>query len=74
MKRSELEKQQMSENRSRYDSSRFDALTMGVFRNLTNTPITKDVSKTPRTARRASAIPNGSDQDRNSISFRKQEV
>lgn len=70
----ELEKQQMSEKSKRNDSSRFDAFTIGVSRNCTKTPNTKVVNRTPRTANKAKAIPNGSVQDRNSISFRKQDV
>ena len=74
MKIRELEKQQMSENKRRKDSSRFVAFTIGVLRNLTNTPMTKTVRKTPNTANIAKAIPKGSVQDRNSMSFRKHEV
>lgn len=70
----ELEKQQISEKRSTYDSSRFVAFTIGVLRNLTKTPITKAVKTTPRTAHIARAIPNGSVQERNSTSLRKQNV
>lgn len=47
---------------------------MGVLRNLTKTPSTKAVRRTPNTAHMVRAIPKGSDQDRNSISFRKQNV
>lgn len=45
-----------------------------MLRNLTKTPITNAVRRTPRTAQMAKAIPKGSDQARNSISFRKQNV
>lgn len=74
IKMRELEKQQISEKRSTYDSSRFVAFTIGVLRNLTKTPITKAVKTTPSTAHIARAIPNGSVQERNSTSLRKQNV
>lgn len=47
---------------------------MGVLQNLMKTPSTKAVRKMPSTAKRVSAIPKGSVQDRNSISLAMQEV
>lgn len=41
---------------------------------MINTPITNAVKNTPSTEHNAKAIPKGSVQDRNSISFRKQDV
>lgn len=47
---------------------------MGVLRNFTKTPNTKEVRKIPSAANRVNAIPKGSVQERYSICLRMQDV